>query len=217
MLRSLMKNLFNRGLPPAPSGHARRLHLGCGRDIRPGWVNLDAHALPGVDVVADLDACRVKPLPFHDNSFDEFYGCHVLEHLRDPLPLMQELHRIASPGAVAVFRVPHGASDDAHEDPTHVQRYFPNSFPYFSQLAYWRADYGYRGDWETEHVVIRVDASRHDGKTDERLLEELRSQRNVALEIVATLRAVKPMRRPGSAQAKGARVRIDRMPKDGAQ
>ena len=37
-----------------------KLHLGCGTDIRAGWVNLDCAKLPGVDIVHDLN---VLPLP----------------------------------------------------------------------------------------------------------------------------------------------------------
>jgi ubiquinone/menaquinone biosynthesis C-methylase UbiE len=199
---------------PRDNGHAqttRRLHLGCGTDIRQGWINLDARKLPGVDVAADLDDCRNTPLPFPDNSINEFFGSHVLEHLRDTLSFMQELHRIARPDAVAVFRVPYGSSDDADEDPTHVRRYFMNSFHYFSQLAYRRADYGYRGDWEVDHLDITVDAGRHAGKSNEQLFDEIRSHRNVVKEMTATLKAVKPIRVPGSVRAKDFRVVIMRV------
>ena len=40
------------------------LNLGCGRDIKPGFVNIDARGHPGVDVIADLGKCRNKRLPF---------------------------------------------------------------------------------------------------------------------------------------------------------
>lgn len=208
MFTALLRNLFRRGTPlHRPSaGGAKRLHLGCGTDIREGWINLDARRLPGVDVVADLDRCRNTPLPFPDNSIDEFLASHVFEHLRYPLGFMQELHRIAKPGAVAVFRVPYGSSDDADEDPTHVRRLFLHSFYYFSQLGYTHADYGYRGDWDTESIVLTVDAARHAGKTFEQLHEEVRSQRNVVLEMIATLSAVKPARAPGGEKPKLMRV-----------
>ena len=192
MLRSLFR-------PPKPPPGSARLHLGCGTTIRPGWVNLDRSKLPGVDVVADLDACARKPLPFADDSIEEFFASHVLEHVHDTLALMQELHRIAKPGATAVFRVPYGSSDDADEDPTHVRRFFLKSFSYFCRLGYTHADYGYTGDWDTESIVLTVDARRHAGKSFDQLFEETRERRNVVREMIATLRAVKPARAPGSA------------------
>ena len=204
----LLRNVFRRGgrIQATSATDAKRLHLGCGTDIREGWINLDARGLPGVDVVADLDRCRKRPLPFPDDSIDEFLAGHVLEHLRDPLAFMQELHRIAKPGGVAVFRVPYGSSDDADEDPTHVRRLFLHSFYYFSQLGYTHADYGYRGDWDTESIVLTVDAARHAGKTFEQIYQEVRSQRNVVIEMIATLTAVKPARMPGGEKPKQMRV-----------
>ena len=109
---------------------------------------------------------------------------------------MQELHRVAKPGARAVFRVPYGSSDDAFEDPTHVRQYFMSSFGYFSQPYYWRADYGYRGDWATEMVTLLVDAARYAGKSAEEIMSDVRTLRNVVKEMVVELRAVKPVREP---------------------
>lgn len=174
--------------------------------MRPGWINLDSRPLSGVDVVADLDACRHKQLPFAADSIDEFLGSHVLEHLSDPLAFMQELHRVAKHGAKLIFRVPYGSSDDADQDPTHVRRYFVRSFYYFSQLGYTHFDYGYSGDWDTESIALTVDGARHAGKSFDQLLEEVRSQRNVVLEMIATLSAVKPARKPGSMKAQPMRL-----------
>ena len=217
MLASLLRVLFRirDRFPSPPANLSRRLHLGCGTDIREGWINLDAHRLPGVDVVADLDDCRNTPLPFPDESINEFFGSHVLEHLRDPLAFMQELHRVASADATAVFRLPYGSSDDADADPTHVRRYFVSSFQFFSQLAYTRADYGYRGDWKAEEIVLTVSAARFAGKSNEELFEEIFAQRNVVLEMTATLKAVKPARTPGSEQVDSCRVSISPAPDKG--
>jgi SAM-dependent methyltransferase len=213
MLATLLRSIFktrDSALTTAATA-SRRLHLGCGRDIREGWINLDASPLPGVAVVADLDDCGNTPLPLPDGSIDEFFGSHVLEHLRNPLPFMQELHRVASDGAKAVFHVPYGSSDDADADPTHMRRYFVNSFHYFSQLAYTRADYGYRGDWEIKSITLTVPAERYADASNEQVLEDIRSQRNVVIEMITTLQAVKPIRTPGSQEAALLRVIINRI------
>lgn len=179
----MMQNLIN-------------LHLGCGRNIMTGWTNLDSVPGPGVDVVADLDACAGQPLPFADNSVAKILAEHLIEHIRHPLPLMQELHRIASPGAKAVFRVPYGSHDEADNDPTHVRKYFLGSFDYFGQGAYWRADYGYRGDWQIEEVTLHVDERYCRNRTVPEIMEAVHYTRNVAIQMDVAMVAIKPARNP---------------------
>ncbi len=170
-----------------------RLNLGCGRDIREGWINIDCAPMPGVDHVVDFDS---KPVfPFDDDSVRRSEGSHVIEHLREPLPFMAALWRVTRPGGLAVFRCPYGSTDDADEDPTHVRRMFPSSWDYFAQPAYWRADYGYRGDWQPVQVKLAMFPMFADC-TDAELHSLIRFQRNVVSEMVATLRCVKPRREP---------------------
>ena len=173
----------------------QKLNVGCGRNIMAGWINLDSFPLPGVDVIADLNQCASKPLELQTDSVSEFLLSHVLEHIDNILPMMQELHRIACHGATMTIRVPHGASDDAFEDPTHVRQIFPGSFGYFSQPYYWRADYGYRGDWITDRVELSVAPGfRHLPAAE--IWQMVNSQRNVVQEMTASLRAIKPIREP---------------------
>lgn len=160
----------------------------------PSWVNLDLLPGEGVDVVADLDRCGDVPLPFADDSFDEFRASHLFEHLRHPLPFMQELHRIARPGAKAEFRVPYGSSDDAYEDPTHVRQCYLVTFRYFSQPMYWRADYGYRGDWDVKKIGLLISKQRYEFQPVEKIMQDVTHLRNVVSEMIVELVAVKPIR-----------------------
>jgi SAM-dependent methyltransferase len=170
-----------------------RLNLGCGRDIRDGWVNVDSYELPGVDVVCDLD--DHPKLPYDDNTVDEVYASHLIEHLWRPLPLLEELWRITKPDARAVFRCPYGSSDDADEDPTHVRRMFVGSWGYFSQPFYWNKDYGYRGDWRVARIHLWLSPYLSE-ISDEEAQAMLRFERNVIAEMVAVLTPVKPAREP---------------------
>ncbi|HZB41112.1 MAG TPA: hypothetical protein VE487_09115 [Ilumatobacter sp.] len=52
-----------------------RLNLGCGHLPLDGFVNVDMRKLPGVDVVAPLDA-----MPFEPQTVREIFSAHVLEH-----------------------------------------------------------------------------------------------------------------------------------------
>lgn len=185
-----MNNGCNQGKPPY------RLNVGCGRNIMEGWVNLDSFALPGVDIVCDLEKLRVTPIDLPDETVDYFLLSHVIEHIQDSLGLMQELWRLATPGAVAILRVPHGGSDDAWEDPTHVRAYFAGSFGYFSQPYYWRADYGYRADWQPYKLRFLVDRSRCAGLSIQEVFTKAQYERNVVNEMICEMRAVKPIREP---------------------
>lgn len=166
-----------------------KLNLGCGRNSMAGFVNLDRAALPGVDVVHDLEQL---PLPFDDDTFDEIVGVDLIEHIANALGLMEELWRIATSGALCTFTLPYGSSDDAWEDPTHVRPYFLGSWAYFAQPTYYRADYGYRGDWQPERITLDVTC---EGDADE-VHAQVMALRNVAERQVVELRAVKPRREP---------------------
>jgi SAM-dependent methyltransferase len=104
-----------------------RLNLGCGTDIRPGWVNLDVAPLPGVDVVHDLS----QPLPFADASFGEILCKDVLEHV-ELIPVMRELHRVLRPGGRLRITAPHFSSAAAWVDPTHRTAFSIETFGFFA-------------------------------------------------------------------------------------
>jgi predicted SAM-dependent methyltransferase len=69
-------------------GH--RLHIGCGMEAIPGWINIDNRPLPGVDRVLDVR----RGLPFRDVS--AIYAEHFLEHLtlKDGGAFLRECRRI---------------------------------------------------------------------------------------------------------------------------
>jgi SAM-dependent methyltransferase len=170
------------------------LNLGCGHDHFPGWINLDASPEVEADVVFDLEECGTHKLPFDDNYIDGFFMCHILEHIDNTLNLMQELYRVAKPEARLVIRLPFGGTDNAFEDPTHKRPYFPNSFVYFAQPAYSRADYKYSGDWQVQRINLVLPAASVKAESEAALLERIRMQRNIVQEMIVELRAVKPGR-----------------------
>ena len=81
---------------------------------------------------ADLD----QPLDFPDASFDVVVAGELLEHLRDPAPLVAEVRRVLQPGGTFVASVPNayrlkrrllfllGRPPD--DDPTHLQMFSPS-------------------------------------------------------------------------------------------
>ena len=104
------------------------LDIGCGDTKQvPGAIGLDGEAGPGVDCVADLET----PLPFADDRFDNIFAVHVLEHIRDLLGLMRELHRILRPTGVLHVLAPHWREINAVADPTHCRYIDVQTFKHF--------------------------------------------------------------------------------------
>jgi hypothetical protein len=184
------------------------LNVGCGRDVRtePGWVNLDLPVNTALRQDLDIagDVCDrdswhwvgAEDYPFFEEDeppFDHIVASHVIEHVPDVLAMMENLWHVSAAGTTIEIRCPHGASDDADEDPTHVRRMFPSSFHYFAQYAYWRADYGYRADWQLDKLVLVV--GEQWAKVNPAVVyEKSRQARNVVIEMVAAMTAVKPAR-----------------------
>ena len=178
------------------SDQSFKLNVGCGRNILPGWKNLDSAPLAGVDIIFDLESCAQERIPLPDDSVNEFLLSHVVEHIHNILPMMQELYRIAQPDSKMIIRVPYGSSDDAYEDPTHIRQYFIGSFGYYSQPYYWRADYGYRGDWQAKNITLVVGKRFVEGNNVNQIMDTIMHQRNIVSEMIVELIAVKPIRSP---------------------
>lgn len=106
-----------------------KLNLGCGTDIRKGYVNVDSVKLPGVDKVFDLDSQKWS---FKDNTFDEVICKDIIEHLDDPLKAMGEIWRISKPGAIIKVHVPFFPGMYAIGDLTHKHFFNYNSFDCFA-------------------------------------------------------------------------------------
>jgi len=94
-----------------------KLDIGCGGQKKTGFIGVDILRLEGVDIVHDL---TTFPYPFEDNSVDEIYMDNVLEHLPNPIKVIEEIWRISKPGTTITVAVPYFRSHYAFIDPTHV-------------------------------------------------------------------------------------------------
>ncbi|WP_182876818.1 MULTISPECIES: methyltransferase domain-containing protein [unclassified Microbispora] len=96
----------------------RVVDLGCGgtKQHRDN-LGLDLSPGPMVDVLADLS----RGVPLADESVDQVFVVHVLEHLADYLPLLRECHRILRPGGVLHVLAPWWRHVNAVADPTHLR------------------------------------------------------------------------------------------------
>lgn len=105
-----------------------KLDIGCGGSKREGFIGVDILKLDGVDIVHNLTSF---PYPFEDNSVDEIWMDQVLEHLQNPMRVIEELHRICKHDAKITIGVPYFRSFYAVIDPTHVNFFGIWWFNYF--------------------------------------------------------------------------------------
>lgn len=89
-----------------------KVHLGCGADVRAGWVNVDSFTLPVLtgDVLKDPDTVAIQydlrqPMPLAPESCTYVYSSHFFEHLHgeDGYRLMQDCYQFLEPNGV--FRI----------------------------------------------------------------------------------------------------------------
>jgi tetratricopeptide (TPR) repeat protein len=183
----------------------KKLNLGCGQNLLQGYINVDKFGDP--DVCCDLE---IFPWIWEDNSIDEIFLNHVLEHLGSNtetyLRIIKELYRVCRPNALIYVNVPHPRHDDFLNDPTHVRVVTPDSLMLFSQAKNreWAtvdaansplglylnvdlelADFAYTLDepWYSEYISGAVSSSD--------IMQNMRKYNNVAKQIEMTLRVVK--------------------------
>lgn len=80
----------------------KRLHLGCGSKKKEGYLNVDLFGDP--DFRCDLNQF---PWPWEDNSIDEIFSEHWLEHVDDFEKTIHEAYRVLKPNGLFHAKVPH--------------------------------------------------------------------------------------------------------------
>lgn len=132
----------------------RILDLGCGGNKLPNAIGLDHRRFPCVDFVSDLN----QPLPFENESFDIVYANQVLEHVRELLLLMEEIHRILRPGGLLVAHVPYFRSAWAYIDPTHCRCFTLSTMDYFVKGTDCQRDYSFsNASFSKKEVYLDTD------------------------------------------------------------
>ena len=80
-----------------------RLEIGCGKKPRQGYLTCDVRELPEVNYV-----CAADKLPFEENTVDEVYSRHVVEHftIKEFLKVLEEWNRVLKIGGVVYIICP---------------------------------------------------------------------------------------------------------------
>ena len=105
---------------------SEKLHLGCGRDKRDGFLNIDIAEEVNPDKAWDLE----KGLPFlDDNSVDYILSNHTLEHLttKGYWNLLEEMYRVSKDGARWELCLPFD-NPETRANSEHVRTFSYHSF-----------------------------------------------------------------------------------------
>lgn len=126
----------------------KRLHLGCGTRIWPGWINIDrmAPAEPDADFVTGDVA--VQRLPIADASIDYVFSEDFLEHLPPDrrVAVMNEIHRVLVPGGVMEHYIPNAGSRNDFGSPSHLSHWNLQCLEHFDINSHrWKKDRGFEG------------------------------------------------------------------------
>lgn len=124
------KYMFGMACKWADTNGLKKVDL-CTCNNKPeGFIGVDKRKLNDEDIVFDLD----KPdWPFEDGSVGVFRAQDALEHMKDPVNTMKEIHRCLAPFGWAMIEVPSTDGRGAFQDPTHVSFWNSNSFWYYTQ------------------------------------------------------------------------------------
>lgn len=105
-----------------------KLNLGCGKDIREGYINQDNFPFEGVEDVSDFNKF---PWKYEDNTFEEvrIWNCLILAE--DFVEFMSEVWRVSKPNAKIVIQTQFFLSPESANYPHNPTQTNYNSFDIF--------------------------------------------------------------------------------------
>jgi len=107
------------------------LNIGCGFKHNTDAINIDINKATKPDIIVDLEDGK---LPFEDNTFKVVYAYHILEHIKNLIPLMNEIYRVMKPGGGLFIKVPQ--HEGIWADPTHVRGFSKLSWRYYCNYSH---------------------------------------------------------------------------------
>ena len=81
-----------------------KLDIGCGNNKKKGFWGMDIIPSSDIDIVCDVGKYGI---PLKDNSVDEIFSFHFLEHVEDVMFVMEEVYRVLKMGGIVEIVVPH--------------------------------------------------------------------------------------------------------------
>lgn len=99
-----------------------KLNLGSGSQLFEDYVNMDKD-----DYGQEIKRNVLRGIPFSDNTFDEVYTAHFMEHIpngEDVYFVLSDIWRVCKPGAKFVLIVPHSST---------LLAFFPDHLSYWNE------------------------------------------------------------------------------------
>lgn len=143
-----------------------------------GYIGFDRLPGPGVNHVCNLS----QGIPCEDNSIGLIRAYDFLEHMPDPVSMMNEIWRVLVPGGWLLASVPSTDGRGAFQDPTHVSFWNENSMLYYSSSQYAAFIPEFRGRFQVSRVATLYQSEWH--------------EQNKISHVEAQLIAVKPEYKP---------------------
>jgi hypothetical protein len=152
-------------------GQGIYLDLACGPKKEPTAIGLDKRALPGVDLVHDLE---VLPWPLPDACCLRILASHIVEHLKPWLifDILNEAHRVMKDHGQLLIATPYAGSPGFWMDPSHTHGWIESTAMYFDcghplWEAYrprcWQIEDGFP-QWQSDgtlHIIFRKRPGEH--------------------------------------------------------
>jgi len=141
---------------PITRSTVQRLHIGSGKDYRPGWFNIDIQASTRPDAVLDLGSAQTWPLQLDSplagpvtlaaGQVEHIHASNVLEHVPDLTTMMTNCLALLKTGGRMTIEVPHERAPGAWQDPTHVRAMNDNSWRYYTDWFWYLGWFEHRFD-----------------------------------------------------------------------
>lgn len=121
----------------------KALNLGCGNDIRETtsqieYINVDKVKLKGVNMTHDLN---IIPYPFESESINLIVLKDILEHLDNPIDVLQECYRLLKKGGECLISVVYWNHKYSYSDPQHKWAFSERYFDFFTIKSIMRPYY----------------------------------------------------------------------------
>ena len=147
----------------------KKLNLGCGKDIKEGYINLDIVDYGG-NRIHDINT---SPYPFEENYFDEIYASHILEHLNNFHNSITELYRILKPNGILIVYAPFFLNTKYFGEPDHKIPFSIRTFDNYEYIGDRKLKFYEK--WKLNH------RTNYEGKAQFEVLEKKFNTSNFAL------------------------------------